>query len=411
MTLSERYQELYRLYSAFDVTSLREYRDFVELFPPLDSPIALDRWQEVKHEQEERESEIRKAFEYGDAYAEIAGITTRDQAFTALDLVTKYDRMVNTLVVDVDETLRSAGGTDNEIPRETLHQLTEIHEAGIPIVVCTGQTLENVKGFTIQGLGTELVYSGRFSIVYEGGSGVFTPGHGSQTKRLLYEELSDAAVDRFQTVRMHVMQGMPDPLRDRIHLQGNEFNVTIKPNDQTGTDRAVETIRASLPQLLSFLGETLPTSDGYAAAASHFAAADPEIEAALDEADQDVPDVDIPVEVREILDEIDVAYYEGDAVEMTSRKLNKAEGVDAAFDILDIDDPFALVLGDSKSDLRIMRWLEEMDSGIAAAPAHASEQVLDFVTTHDDLVFDRGAADQILRTLRAMGEFDEVVSH
>ncbi|MFW5938495.1 MAG: HAD hydrolase family protein, partial [Halanaeroarchaeum sp.] len=241
MRLSDRYQELYQLYSAYDVGTLREYRDFVELFPPLDSPIALDRWQEIKREQEEREAEIRQSFEYGDAYAEIAGIATRDQAFTALDLVTKYDRMVDVLVVDVDETLRSAGGTDNEIPRETLHQLTEIHESGIPVVVCTGQTLENVKGFTIQGLGTELVYSGRFSIVYEGGSGVFTPGHGPRTKRLLYEALDDAVVDRFQAVRTMVMQEMPDSLRDRIHLQGNEFNVTIKPNDQTGSDRAVET--------------------------------------------------------------------------------------------------------------------------------------------------------------------------
>ncbi|MFW5937651.1 MAG: HAD family hydrolase, partial [Halanaeroarchaeum sp.] len=138
-------------------------------------------------------------------------------------------------------------------------------------------------------------------------------------------------------------------------------------------------------------------------------AADPEIEAALAETGESVPDADVTPSAREILGEIDVAYYEGDAVEMTSRQLNKADGVAAAFDVLDLEDPFALVLGDSKSDLRIMRWLEETDSGIAAAPSHASEQVLEFVSSTDDLVFDRGAADQILRTLRAMAEFDDVV--
>src|SRR5699024_106615 len=126
------------------------------------------------------------------------------------------------------ETLRSAGGTDNEIPRETLHYLTELHEAGIPVVICTGQTLENVKGFAIQGLGSELVHSGTLSIVYEAGTGVFTPGHGSETKKLLYERLDERIQDVFYALRSRVLPEAPDRIREGCHLQGNEFNVTLK---------------------------------------------------------------------------------------------------------------------------------------------------------------------------------------
>jgi hypothetical protein len=81
---------------------------------------------------------------------------------------------VNVFVFDVDETLRSTGSTDNEIPRDTLDPLTKFHEGGVPIVICTGQTLESVKGFAIQGLGSEIVHSGNLSVVYATASGVFT---------------------------------------------------------------------------------------------------------------------------------------------------------------------------------------------------------------------------------------------
>ena len=61
----------------------------------------------------------------------------QEQAFIGLDLYNKYGRSVNVFVLDVDETLRSTGGTDNEIPRETLNLLTEFHDEGIPIIICT----------------------------------------------------------------------------------------------------------------------------------------------------------------------------------------------------------------------------------------------------------------------------------
>jgi len=63
------------------------------------------------------------------------------------------------------------------------------------------------------------------------------------------------------------------------------------------------------------------------------------------------------------------------------------------------------VVGDSKSDLRVMRWVEENGTGIGAAPEHASENVLDHVRSTDELVFDEGAADDILRTVYALNRF------
>jgi hypothetical protein len=49
-----------------------------------------------------------------------------------------------------------------------------------------------------------------------------------------------------------------------------------------------------------------------------------------------------------------------------------------------------------------MEYVEERDAGIAAAPEHASQRVLAHVESTDELVFDEGAADEILRTVWAL---------
>ena len=411
-----QYDRLFDLYRQFDARALRDHQEFVDVFPPVDSRVALAHWEEITDELDRLKGEIREAFEYGETYAEIAAYADRDQAFTALDLYSKYGRAVNVLVLDVDETLRSAGRTDNEIPRETLHLLTEFHEAGVPIVVCTGQTLENVKGFMIQGLGNRLVHSGTFSIVYEGGTGVFTPGHGANTKRLLYEDLDAEIRDVFDEVRSRVLPEAPEDLRRHLHLQGNEFNVTLKPNFETGSEEADAVIDRALVYLLDLLGDALATrfdGEGDIDATSarvaawtraFFADQDPEIRGVL-EAENATPDRDLadaPDAVLATLERIDVGYYESDAAEITSRELNKPNGVEAAFDVLGISDPFALVMGDSKSDLRVMKMVAEADWGIGAAPDHASRDVLDHVIRTDELVFDRGKAGDVLRIAYAI---------
>ncbi|PSP98721.1 HAD family hydrolase [Halobacteriales archaeon QS_4_70_19] len=411
----ERYDQLYRLYEEYDTETLRAYQEFVDLFPPVDSRVALDHWQNAREDLDERRDEIRAELpQVGETFAALAAMATREQAFTALNLYTKYDRGVNVLVLDVDETLRSAGNTDNEIPRETLHLLTRFHEEGMPIVICTGQTLENVKGFLIQGLGNRTVHSGTVSIVYEAGTGVFTPGHGADTKQLLYEELDEEIRDVFSRVRSRVLPDASESVRRGCHLQGNEFNVTLKPNFETGSERADEVIDEGLVYLLDLLEESVatvvdtdtgdagPVADGYARA--FYAEQDPEIRGVL-EATGEQPDpepADVPSSYAALLERIDVAYYEADAAEIGSLELNKVVGVEAALDVLGIDDPFSLVMGDSKSDLRVMRWAAEHDAGIAAAPDHASRDVLDHVLATDELVFDRGDAAELLRMAYAL---------
>jgi len=412
----ERYDLLYRLYEEFDVERLRTYQEFVDLFPPVDSPVALEHWQSASEELESLKDDIRTAFPVvGDTFATLASLATRDQAFTGLDLYSTYDRGVNVLVLDVDETLRSAGRTDNEIPRETLHLLTRFHDSGVPVVICTGQTLENVKGFLIQGLGNELVHSGDVSIVYEAGTGVFTPGHGARTKQLLYEGLNEDIRSIFRQVRSRVLSEAPEHLRHGCHLQGNEFNVTLKPNFETGSDEAHEVVADGLGYLLDLLDDAVASVAGVSTPSSgwaraYYAAEDPEIRAVLAATDGR-PSVDangVPAPLTALFERIDVAYYEADAAEVGSRELNKVSGVEAALDVLGVDDPFALVMGDSKSDLRVMEWVEANDAGIAAAPEHASPGVLDHVRSTDDLVFGRGDSSEILRTVYALNRLAEL---
>ncbi len=413
----QRYDLVYQLYDEFDTKTLREYQEFVDLFPPVDSRVALEHWQDASDELEERKDEIRSTFAAGETFAEVASRTTRDQAFTALDLETKYERPVNVLVLDVDETLRSAGGTDNEIPRETLHVLTEFHDAGVPIVICTGQTLENVKGFAIQGLGSEIVHSGSLSIVYEAGNGVFTPGHGADTKQLLYEDLDDEIRDIFDTLRATLLPEAPEPLRRGCHLQGNEFNVTMKPNYETASSEARSIIDQALVYMIDVLaravggaldvGPAMDESTVVEATRAFYASEDPEIRSVLEQRGS-YPDrslEDVPDELTSILERIDVAYYEADAAEIGSLELNKVAGVERALGVLGVEEPFALVMGDSKSDLRVMEWARQNDAGIAAAPEHASRDTLDHVIRSDELVFDRGKSVDVLRTVYALNQF------
>jgi hydroxymethylpyrimidine pyrophosphatase-like HAD family hydrolase len=406
----ERYDQLYRLYDEFPTDRIRQYQEFVDLFPPIDSRVALTHWQNAREELAGMKDEVREAFAEGETFADLAARATREQAFTALDLHTKYGRAVNVLVLDVDETLRSAGNTDNEIPRSTLSLLTRFHHAGVPIVICTGQTLENVKGFMIQGLGSEIVHSGELSIVYEAGTGVFTPGHGANTKQLLYEDLDGEVVAVFDDLRSRVLRDAPDYLRRGCHLQGNEFNVTMKPNFATGGSQARELIDDALVHEIDLLGDAVAdrieedTEAVQEWARAFYADADPEIRSVLERSGgvgAATPD-DVPEAAREFFERIDVAYYEADAAEVGSLELNKVVGVEAAFSVLGIDDPFALVMGDSKSDLRVMEWIAEEDGGIAAAPEHASDDVLDHVLSGDELVFDRGASAEVLRVAYAL---------
>jgi len=412
-----QYDQLYELYNEHDTDTLRALQNLVDLFPLVESSVALDRWKEINEELEDGKEAVEDAFpDVGERFADLAARARQEQAFTGLDLYKKYGRPVNVFVLDVDETLRSTGSTDNEIPRETLNLLTEFHDAGVPIVICTGQTLENVKGFAIQGLGSQIVHSGNLSIVYETGTGVFTPRHGAGTKQLLYEDLDDEIQAVFDDVRTRILSEASEELRKGCHLQGNEFNITMKPNFETGSEAAEAVIDQALVYELDLLGDAVATHGELGDASGHsvpdltrayYADQDPEIHAVL-ESEGALPDAaatDVPADLGAILERIDIGYYEGDAAEIGTLELSKVVGVEAAFDVLGIEDPFAVVMGDSKSDLRVMRWVQENDAGIAAAPEHASQSVVDHVESTDDLIFEQGRAGDILRMVYALNRF------
>ena len=212
----------------------------------------------------------------------------------------------------------------------------------------------------------------------------------------------------FDRVRSRVLTDAPEAVRRGCHLQGNEFNVTMKPNAQTGSDRARAVIDETLVYMLDLLadclGEQLDTDTDPDSRRelirAYYADSDPEIREVLEDAGE-LPTAagSLPDELADFLDRIDLIYYEADAVEIGSLELNKVTGVRAALDVLGIDDPFCLVMGDSKTDLRLMEWVETDNCGIAAAPAHASQGVLDHVAGTDELVYDPGEAAEILVTV------------
>lgn len=232
---------------------------------------------------------------------------------------------------------------------------------------------------------------------------MFTPGHGEATKTLLYDDLDEEIREVFDDVRSNVVSAAPERIKRGCHLQGNEFNITLKPNFQTGSPKAVEIIDDALCHMLDLLGEVVEGADGDAARA-YYADADPEIRGVL-ERHGGVPDVDVdglPTDTTSTFERIDIAYYRGDAAEMGSVELDKVAGVRTAFSVLGIDDPFALVMGDSKSDLRVMEWVEENGCGISAAPEHASQVVSEHVLNTDELVFERDDSASMLRVVYAL---------
>ena len=72
----ERYDLLYRLYEEFDTDTLLTYQEFIDLFPPVDSRVALDHWGDASEQLKDQKDEIRTAFpQVGETFAGRAGNT------------------------------------------------------------------------------------------------------------------------------------------------------------------------------------------------------------------------------------------------------------------------------------------------------------------------------------------------
>lgn len=181
---------------------------------------------------------------------------------------------------------------------------------------------------------------------------------------------------------------------------------------QFGFVRTLNLSGAVLHDLIHAVSEDFNISeqDADAWARAFYADADPEIRAVLEAKEQfaDRSIDNIPEDLRTLFDRINVAYYEGDAAEIGSLELNKVVGVEAAFDVLSPNDPFALMMGDSKSNLRVMQWIAENDMEIAAAPEHASIDVLDHVIRTNELIYDQDDAATILRIASTLNQLDRL---
>ena len=190
----------------------------------------------------------------------------------------------------------------------------------------------------------------------------------------------------------------------------------MKPNFETGSAAANEIIDEALVYQIDLLSDAVSGLDGIEETGDHdpcewgrafYADQDSEIQSVLEAEGKEptIPPTDVPATVRDVFERIDIGYYEGDAAEIGSLELSKVVGVEAAFDVLGIEDPFTIVMGDCKSDLRVMRWVQENEWGNRCCPGARSQSVVDHAEATDDLVFNEGRAGDVLRAVYALNRF------
>jgi hypothetical protein len=161
----------------------------------------------------------------------------------------------------------------------------------------------------------------------------------------------------------------------------DEFSLILKPNYETVSERTHEVIDAALVHQVDTVGRTVaegvahevPKVDAERWARAYYADADPEIAGVLERLDPGPGGADeVNAAVLDLFEMVDIAYCEADAAEVTSLELDKVAGVEAALSVLGVEDPLALVMGDSKFDLRVMECVYERDASMGGAPRRAT---------------------------------------
>jgi HAD superfamily hydrolase (TIGR01484 family) len=405
------YNRLKSVYSEIDNSWLESEHDRISLLDAADLP--------ASELQTSYSSEI-----FLDAIAEIVQDDTQDYTdflkFATLEQVERayklrnyYRKSVDTFVLDIDETLRTATQNGNRISPRTCYLIREFHSEGGSIIICTGKSIGYVRGCLTQAFGQEILTSKRFSIVYEAGAGVYTPSAGSATKQRLHDRIDNSTQSVFKQIRTHYFNLITDDLRDHYYFEQKEFNITIIPTAEVKSDAAIDTIERVSYYLIIAATDIIAAKTPHSPqeVAQFLTATDPELasafkrqETALDISEEDrlvinteggtFSDKTVP---DPLLQSVDIGYYHGDAVELTSGALGKANGVRVAIDTLPLDDPFILAMGDSQTDLSVMKTLTEQNKGICAAPDHASAAVLDHCQDSNGLIFEQGAVADALQ--------------
>ena len=394
-------------YDDYDTQTLRNANQLLKTTYSTDDSIGETRAQAERQYLEVAE-EIRSEMPSGEVLLDIAGNVTREQALAAVDLQSRYDTRLDCLVMDIDETLRTVDRADNTLPVDVRTCLRAFWEDGTPIVVATGKPIGFVRGLMTQSLGQRVAQSDQFSAVYEAGAGVYTPIAGERTKVRLYQRLSEDVRSTVDAIRRAVTTQLPESLASTIHLEEKSFNVTILPNEPPGSPAARTIVDDALVQLLWTMGEVVTRDTEYSAdvALRFYGSRDPEIGTVLRDRNIEVNTIESVPAALSVLEELDVVYYEADAVEVLSSRITKRSGVETAFDTLSLTTPFALVMGDSKTDLAMMEYVAEMGSGIPAAPKHASDSVIEYVRSKDGFLFEPGNGGDPLRRMYAYNRMD-----
>ncbi len=303
------------------------------------------------------------------------------------------------LVLDLDGTLRDLVRTDGRIPQATLEAICQAHHARpqLHVVVNTGQTLEHVMGLVQQVFGRRVVYSGRFAIVYEHGAGVYLPGPLGVRKIPLYALLDRRLLRVFDRVREGIFHACRTALGwgcREFHLQGNEFNVALKPNAPEGSREADRVCRAAAALLLRVLAECAAAEDGQDA---------PALEAALvAEARREAKLAFLPAPGQAALSvpdwlAVQFFYYPADLVGLSARQLTKVTGLEAVLHAWGLDQPRAVVLGDGEDDLEVMRAVAGWPGSLVACPEGAREAVRAYVNATQGVVYPPGRAELALQ--------------
>lgn len=356
---------------------------------------------------------IRSSYsENTEVYVSLAKFVNRKQLELAQYLRQQHSKEINTLALDLDDTLRFGHLNDNRISPDLVDIIAQFWKEDINIIISTGRPLEHIKGTITQTFGDKFVYSENVCFVYEAGAGIYTHYNDGNPKVRKYAHVEETLEDIFNHMRS---QPLPENIRDHCYTQTNEFNYTLKPNAKTKSASAQDSIEIGLVYLLDLIEESIShvTGDSLGqntAIYTHYGNANQHIRSVLQKQDklQNIDTVQLSAPQRHLLNNITINYYKGDAVEARLTQLNKRSGVKTALNTLRVCNPSILLMGDSETDLKLMQWIVNNNYGVVATPDNASSSVIGYVQDADGVVYSPSDADDVLRAAYGLNKVIEL---
>lgn len=342
--------------------------------------------------------------------------TSADEITRAFDWLAAWPDPCTLITFDIDGTLRAQRTSNNEIPGGTLGAFKLLFQdfPEMRFIVATNYTLDDAKGFLFEGFGEERFASGRFSVVYEQGAGVFTPQLGAATKVSLVPPPTRPSRRLMDAVRIRLMESCARTLDcSKFHLQGNEFNVTVKPNFLAETPEAEAIVREAGVVLIRLLAEVIGAEypEDPEALTHYLKSFYAESNSAVGRLLPAHAKVKIAhaKEIAELAGSLSLGYYPAEAVELTSREVTKFDGFKRAREMFQHTSTPIVALGDSPSDLPVFDYITGHRSGIVACPDAAKDLMIEYVTKHRGLIYPKGQAEDVLHSVFAFNHLRHLV--